>query len=247
MTRLSILISTAVALGCATPPAGERQVTDHDEHAGHPPKLDEGHRHHGGQHRFDDAEAWAEHFDDPARDAWQKPDAVIAWMGLSPDATVVDLGAGTGYFAVRLARAVPEGLVLANDIEPDMVRYLGERATKEGLDNLRAVQGEPDNPQLDGPDPDDPGPIDVAFMCNVYHHIEDPAAFFARVGEHLGEGGRLVIVDFRKDAAEDAPGPPAAMRVAATQVEATLAEVGFVLSRADAELLPHQYVLEFTR
>lgn len=198
------------------------------EHDGH------GHAHH---HRFEDAEAWAKQFDDPSRDAWQRPEAVIDFIGLAPDATVADLGAGTGYFAVRLARRVPRGRVLANDVEPDMVRYLGERAAKEGLDNLVAVQGKPDDPAL-------PEAVDVAFMCNVYHHIEDRTGYFRKLAAQLRPGGRLVVVDFEKDAPDDVPGPPPEMRVARDVLVAELAGAGFELVRADSDILPHQYIVE---
>jgi len=194
------------------------------------------HRH----HRFEDAEKWAPQFDSPDREAWQKPDAVIAALELRPDARVTDLGAGTGYFAVRLARAVPQGRVFAQDLEPDMVRYLGERATREGLTNVVAVQGEPDDPKL-------PETVDVAIMVDGYHHIADPAAFFARVRDRLAPGGRLVIVDFKKDAPDDAPGPPAAMRIADDIVTAHLVKLGFVHVRTDLALLPYQYLVFLQR
>jgi ubiquinone/menaquinone biosynthesis C-methylase UbiE len=84
---------------------------------------------HTHQHGFGDAEKWAHVFDDPERDAWQKPHQVIQALGLKPDAVVADLGAGTGYFSVRLARMLPKGKVYAVDLEPDMVKYLGERAS----------------------------------------------------------------------------------------------------------------------
>lgn len=241
-----------LAIGCAktTPESGPPPSTpeptmshghdhgSHDHaHHGHGPNAahdGHGHAHH---HRFEDAEAWAEQFDDPSRDAWQRPDAVIDFIAPAPDAIVADLGAGTGYFAVRLAKRVPEGRVLANDVEPDMVRYLGERATKEGLDNLVPVQGKPDDPAL-------PEAVDVAFMCNVAHHIEDRPAYFRRVAAQLRPGGRVVIVDFRKDAPEGVPGPPPAMRIAADDLVAELASAGLVLARSDHTTLPHQYVLE---
>jgi tRNA G46 methylase TrmB len=98
------------------------------------------HTHH---HDFKGAEHWAKVFDDPARDAWQKPHEVIGALALAPDAAVADIGAGTGYFAVRLAHMTPKGRVYAVDIEPDMVRHLRERAAKSGLANLEAVQGKP--------------------------------------------------------------------------------------------------------
>ena len=83
-------------------------------------------------HDFADAKKWSARFDDPARDEWQLPDRVIAALELPADARVADLGAGTGYFAVRLARAVPSGRVWGVDLEPDMVRHLNQRAANEG-------------------------------------------------------------------------------------------------------------------
>ena len=195
----------------------------------------DGHGH--GHHRFENAEEWAEQFDNPERDAWQKPGDVIAFLGLKPDAVVADLGAGTGYFAVKIAAAVPDGKVLANDIEPDMVRYLGERAQKEGLANIVPVQGSATGPEL-------PEPADVAFLCDVYHHIADRPTYFGKVLEQLRPGGKLVIVDFRKDAAADIPGPPPAMRVAATDLIAELEGAGWRHVRTDVETLPHQYIIE---
>src|SRR5690606_14149780 len=148
------------------------------DHAGHDHAGHDHHAGHAGTHRFDDADEWAKRFDAPGRDEWQRPEAVIDLIAPAPDAVVADLGAGTGYFAVRLARRVSQGRVLANDVEPDMVRYLGERATKEGLANLVPVQGKPDDPAL-------PEAVDIAFMCNVAHHIEDRVAYFRKVGAKL--------------------------------------------------------------
>lgn len=245
----------SLALGCApkaTAPSSapahghDPSRAGHEGHAGHhghhqghaagPNAAHDGsgHDHH---HRFEDAEAWAEQFDDPSRDAWQRPEAVLDFVDLPADARVADLGAGTGYFTVRLARRVPQGQVLANDLEPDMVRYLGERAAKEGLTNVTPVQGKADDPAL-------PEAVDVAFMCNVYHHIADRKGYFAKLAAQLRPGGRLVVVDFEKDAPDDVPGPPPAMRVAREALIAELAEVGFELVRADSEILPHQYIVE---
>ena len=96
---------------------------------------------HTHRHSFGDAEKWAHVFDDPERDAWQKPHQVIQALGLRPDAVIADIGAGTGYFAVRFANMVPAGKVYAVDVEADMVRYLAERAKKEKRPNLVAVKG----------------------------------------------------------------------------------------------------------
>ena len=224
----------------AVPPQTEGAHREHEDHEHHrdgqgPNAEHQGHGH--GHHRFENAQEWAEQFDNPERDAWQKPDAVVAFLDLKPGDIVADLGAGTGYFAVKIAPKVPQGRVLANDVEPDMVRYLGERAAKDGLGNVVPVQGSATGPEL-------PEAVDVAFMCDVYHHIEDRPAYFGKVRDQLKSGGRLVIVDFKKDAPADAPGPPPAMRIAAKDLIAELEGAGWKHVRTDTETLPHQYVVE---
>lgn len=194
------------------------------------------HRH----HRFERADEWVAKFDDPERDAWQKPDAVLAALSLKPDSVIADIGAGTGYFAVRLARAAPRGRVYAIDVEPDMIRYLGERAAREGTGNLEPVLGEAADPRI-------PAAVDVALLVDTYHHVGDPTRFFAKVRDSLRPGGVLAIVDFKKDAAPDAPGPPAAMRIADDIVVAHLKKLGLSHLRTDTTSLPHQYIVLMTR
>jgi SAM-dependent methyltransferase len=190
----------------------------------------------GGQHdhRFTDAEKWARIFDDPEREAWQKPDEVIRTLRLPADATVADIGAGTGYFAVRLARAVPKGRVFAVDAEPEMVRYLGERAKREGLANLVPVQAGPDDPKL-------PAPVDVVLLVNTYHHIPARVEYFRRLRASLKQEGRVAIVDYRPDAPM---GPPRAARVPSSAVTEELLRAGYVLVGSHS-VLPHQYFLVF--
>lgn len=192
------------------------------------------------QHRFEHASDWVARFDDPARDAWQKPEVVIAAMELKASDIVADVGAGTGYFAVRLARAVPDGKVYASDVEPDMVRHLGERARTEGLANIVAVQGTAGDPRL-------PEPARAILMVDVLHHVGDRVAFLRTLGAALGEGGRLVIVDFKPDAPEDGPGPPRKHRLAITDVERDAAAAGLRLRARDERSLPYQYVLQLAR
>lgn len=189
---------------------------------------------HTHEHRFSGAERWARVFDDPARDRWQKPDEVIAALALAPDATVADIGAGTGYFAVRLARAVPKGRVYAVDIEPDMIRYLGERARRESLPNLQPVLGKPDDPQL-------PEPVDRVLIVDTYHHIGGRVAYFGRLRERLKPGGEVAIVDFTLDSPV---GPPRSARIAADAVRAEMQRAGYALA-ARHDFLPHQYFLVF--
>lgn len=194
-----------------------------------------GHVHRGrADHAFDGAERWARVFDDPSRDAWQKPDEVIRALALPPEVIVADIGAGTGYFSVRLARALPKGKVVAVDVSSDMVRYVRERAKKENLPNVQAQLGAVDGPALETP-------VDLALLVDVYHHVASPARYFERVRTSLKPGGRVAVIDFRLDSPR---GPPPSARVAPDQVRADLARAGFELA-GQHDFLPDQYFLVF--
>jgi predicted methyltransferase len=189
---------------------------------------------HTHQHSFGDAEKWAHVFDDPERDAWQKPHQVIHALGLKPDAAVADLGAGTGYFAARLANMLPKGTVYAVDIEPGMVKYLGERAQREKLANLKPVAGTPVDPGL-------PAKVDLVLLVDVYHHIEARERYFRALAASLKPGGRVAVIDFRLDSPS---GPPKSARIAPERVKAELASAGYVLAEEHG-FLPRQYFLLF--
>ena len=189
---------------------------------------------HTHQHQFSGAEHWARTFDDPARDQWQKPHEVIQALRLAPDATVADIGAGTGYFAARLAHMTPKGRVFAVDIEPDMVRYLSERAQREKVSNLQAVLGKPDDPRL-------PEKVDRVLLVDTYHHIDQRVAYFRRLRDSLKPGGEVAIIDFT---AQSPVGPPPAARISAQQVRAEMQQAGYTLAAQHA-FLPHQYFLVF--
>lgn len=189
---------------------------------------------HTHQHGFTGAEGWAKVFDDPNRDRWQKPHEVIMALQLSPDARVADIGAGTGYFAARLAHMTPKGRVYAADLEPDMVKYLSERARKEGLKNLVAVQARPDTPAL-------PEKVDRVLIVDTYHHISDRAAYFRRLRDSLKPDGQVAIIDFTVDSPI---GPPTTERIAARKVTEEMALAGYVQA-AQHDFLPYQYFLVF--
>src|SRR5512135_1723427 len=190
--------------------------------------------HHTHQHSFEGAEQWAREFDDPKRDAWQKPHEVIQALALKADAVIADIGAGTGYFSVRLAHMVPKGRVYGEDIEPDMVNYLAEPAKREGLKNLIAVKGAPGDPLL-------PEKVDLILLVDVFHHIEDRDRYFRALHDALKPGGRIAIIDFRMDALE---GPPKSARSTPEAIKAELNRAGYTLVQEHA-FLPNQYFLIF--
>ena len=186
------------------------------------------------EHRFDDPERYARSFDDPARDAWQLPARVIEALQLRPDETVADIGAGTGYFTVRLARSPAAPKIYAVDIEPAMVEYVRQRAAREGLTNVVAVQAGPAGPNL-------PEPVDVVLIVDTYHHLPDRVSYFTALKQSLKPGARLAIVDFRKGAPE---GPPEQFRFTPEQITGELAAAGF--SRlAEHDFLPRQIFLVY--
>jgi cyclopropane fatty-acyl-phospholipid synthase-like methyltransferase len=201
------------------------------------------HHHHmsdqsdGAFHRkFDDAEKWAKEFENPERDAWQKPEEVLNALHLDPASIVADIGAGTGYFSMRIAKRIPEGKVFAADIEPDMVHYLGQRAEREHLTNVTPVQASADAANL-------PEPAGLILVVDTYHHIGYRTQYFARLKSSLLPGGRLAIVDFRADSPN---GPPIQHRIAPEKVAEELDAAGYSLVETH-RFLPRQYFLVFQK
>ncbi len=186
------------------------------------------------QHSFDDAAEWSQVFDDPARDAWQKPDQVIRALKLRPDAAVADIGSGTGYFAVRLGRALPLGRIYGADIGPDMVKFLNERAAREKLPNVSSHLAAESDPNL-------PSAVDLALVVDTYHHVSGRSAYFERLKKKLKPGGRVAVIDFRL---ESPAGPPAEHRIAPERVKSEMERAGYRLAEQH-EFLPHQYFLVF--
>jgi ubiquinone/menaquinone biosynthesis C-methylase UbiE len=195
----------------------------------------------GGHHRHHDrsAEEWVEILEREDRGAWQKPDEVVAALGLDSGDVVADIGAGSGYFSVRLARAVgPKGQVYAVDIQQDLIDHLGKRAAEEALPSIAPTLGTADDPKLPS------GTVDLIFICDVVHHIENRQAYYAKLAGALAPGGRIAIVDFHK---RDLPvGPDMAMKIAKPDMIAELAEAGFQLETSH-DFLPYQYFLIFRK
>jgi ubiquinone/menaquinone biosynthesis C-methylase UbiE len=189
-------------------------------------------------HRHDDPKAYAASLDDPARDAYQKPGEVMKALALHEGEVVADIGAGSGYFTVRLARAVgPSGRVYAVDVSPDMIKHLTRRVLREEkLVNVVPVLSEPDDPLL----PD--GSVDRFVIVNTWHHIEGRPQYLARLRRMLRPGGQVVHIDFQER--ELPVGPPVAMKIAREDLVREMEAGGFRLA-AEHAFLPYQYFLVF--
>lgn len=192
-------------------------------------------KHQSKKHSFSDAEQWAKIFEDPERDGWQKPDLVIQSMNIKPNDIIVDIGSATGYFPVRFAKVVPQGSVIGVDVEKDMVDYLNHRAQKEGIHNLKSILGGYHDPKI-------PFTVDIVFICNTYHHIENRVEYFKNIKRKFKQDGKLVIVDFRKG---DLPvGPPDEHKLSPEDVIIELGKAGYLLTDHQKDL-PYQYMLTF--
>jgi ubiquinone/menaquinone biosynthesis C-methylase UbiE len=194
-----------------------------------------GQQHHTPGHSFEDIDRWVSEFESPERDSRQKPDEVVAALKLRSTERIADIGAGTGYFSRRFATAAGGGTVFAVDLEPNMLRYIARRARTDGQKNIVPVLALPDSPMLPV------GSVDVIFICNTIHHIENRAAYY-RPARELAPGGRLVI-DFRKDAALEA-GPPLEMRLDRKELERS-SQAGFRIAQ-EHDFLPDQYFVVFS-
>ncbi|MGC8884846.1 MAG: methyltransferase domain-containing protein, partial [Bryobacteraceae bacterium] len=175
-------------------------------------------------------------FESAEREQWQQPEAVLRRLNLRPGMKIADIGAGTGYFSVRLARHETAPTVYAVDIAPKMVAFLRERAAKEKLERLHAVQGSEDSPNL-------PEAVDLVLMVNTYHHIGDRIGYFQKLESSLRPQARVAIIDWTK---ESPMGPPAAHRFSLDQIQSEMGRAGYRLVDQH-DFLPNQHFLVFTR
>jgi precorrin-6B methylase 2 len=182
--------------------------------------------------------AGAEWLERPEREAEEAPGKAIAALRLEPGLVVADIGAGSGYYTVRMARAVgPAGRVYATDIQPGMLDLLRRNVSRAGLDNVTAVLGAPDDPRLPA------ASIDVALMVDVYHELSAPQAFLRRLRPALKPDGRLVLLEFRK---EDRGVPILEVhKMSVAEVRQELEAEGFRLEAVLPDL-PWQHILVLT-
>ena len=178
----------------------------------------------------------------PDRDAWQKPDLIMDALGIGEGSVVADLGAGGGWFTVRLARRVgPNGTVFAEDVQRQMLEAIKRRVGREGLRNVEYVQGNADDPRLP------PGRLDAVLIVDAYHELANPIKLLRNVSASLKTTGRIGIVDFTLEGG--GPGPPLNQRKSEDDVEKEAQQAGLrVVNRVDRQsFFQFQYMLIFGR
>lgn len=192
------------------------------------------------QHGFSDVGLWSQILEGSERDQWQKPDEVIKNLNLKPGDVIADIGAGTGYFMRRFALAVgPQGKALGLEIEASMVEHMRQEARRLNLTNYEARLVKLDDPGLP------PQSVDVIFLSNTYHHINDRVNYFRKFSKSLKLNGRIVIVDFYRKPLPVGP-RPLEQKVSEETIIKELGQAGYRLIRS-LNFLPYQYFLEFGR
>jgi predicted methyltransferase len=175
--------------------------------------------------------------DAPDRDLWQRPDQIMDALGIADASVVADIGAGSGWFTIRLARRVgPQGLVYAEDVQKEMINAIVRRVGREGFNNVTPKLGTNNDPRL----PD--SALDAVLMVDAYHEVEDRVTMLANMAKSLKPQGRLGIVDFRLDGT--GPGPAPDERVSPDVVVNDAKKAGLRLIRQEP-FLPFQYFLIF--
>jgi arsenite methyltransferase len=185
-----------------------------------------------------DAAYYIRLFESPDRVQWQKPDEVVKALDLKNGHRIADIGAGSGYFTRRFARAVaPDGMAIGYDVDAGMVAFMKEDIEKNKIGNYRASLISPDRPELEQ------SSFDLIFICNTYHHMENRVDYLKKLTPALKKNGRVAIVDYRKDSKF---GPPANFKLEESRVIEEFSKAGYRLLKKHG-FLPNQYFLEFTR
>ena len=177
--------------------------------------------------------------DRPEREAEEAPDQALDALGIRAGMVVADVGAGTGYMSLRMARRVgPTGKVYANDLQPEMLLKLHAKSQREKLSNVETVQGTESDPKLP------PNTMDLVLLVDVYHEFSQPQAMLDKIRESLKPDGRLVLLEYRKEDPKVPIRPEHKMSVAEvkTEVEAE----GYKLDQV-IEKLPRQHIIIFRR
>ena len=176
--------------------------------------------------------------DSPDRDQWQKPDLIMDALGIADGSKVADLGAGGGWFTIRLAQRVgPNGLVYAEDIQPQMIEAIDRRVKREGLANVRSVLGTSRDPRL-------PAGLDAVLIVDTFHEMEDPITILRNVSTSIKPQGRIGIVGFL--AGGGGPGPAAEDRVDPRLIIETAVSAGLRVL-VEQPVPPFQYLLIFVK
>lgn len=192
--------------------------------------------HHGSANDFmhqSSTEELAKRFESSERDEYQKPQKVLEFLGEIKGKTIMDIGAGSGYFSVKLAAAGAH--VIAADVNDEFQEIIKKRILDNKLINIETRKIPYNSPNLKD------GEVDMVLVVNTYHHIENRPKYFSLTKSGIKSNGELVIIDFFK--AHTPVGPPIEHKIAIDKVIYELKEAGYTSFNVNVDLLPHQYII----
>ncbi len=185
---------------------------------------------------------WTQKFENESREIFHQREKIIAAVGLKPGMKVADIGAGTGLFTVPFALAVGEsGKVYAVEIAKNFLTHIRDRAVQAGVKNVETVLCTERSVEL----PE--SSVDLAFICDVYHHFEFPQASLASLRKALKPGGELVLIDFKRISGESSDFVMGHVRAGQEIFEAEIAAAGFEKAGEVKDVLKENYFLRFRR
>ena len=184
-----------------------------------------------------DSQRYIARLEDPGRASYQKPAEVVKALEIKPGEVIADIGSGSGYFTLPLARAVGgTGRVYGVDVNADMIRHLNRRIRDLNVTNVVTILCAPDDPLLGDRS------VDRFFICNTWHQIGGRAKYLELLKKMLKRGGEVIVVDWKK--ARTPVGPPMELRLAREDAVQGMEAAGFRLA-AEQTFLEHQYFLVF--
>lgn len=172
-------------------------------------------------------------FESPERDAYQKPEKVLAYLGKLEGKKIMDIGAGSGYFSVKLAEKGAQ--VIAADVSDEFQAALEKRIDDHNLENIELRKIPYDSPNLEDQE------VDMVLIVNTYHHIENRSDYFSKVRQGIKPDGALVVIDFFKR--EIPVGPPVNHKVSLETVKRELEQAGYTQLEVNTNLLPYQFII----
>ncbi len=214
---------------------------DHDHDGDHKPSIDCPMHKLGVDHDklkpFEEVKEYIDFLEQPSRLEWQKPDEVVAALGLKGDETLTDIGAGSGYFTFRFLKALPKGKVFVTDVQPEMIRHIHHKAKDAQITNIDYALATNDNPKIDPQS-------DWVFVCDVIHHVKKRPEWIGNLAKDLKPGAKLAIIEFKEG---DLPkGPPEAMKIPKAKILELAKNAGLKLVE-EKNILPYQTFLIFTK
>ncbi|WP_111684380.1 class I SAM-dependent methyltransferase [Winogradskyella tangerina] len=233
MKNIVLILSLLVCLGCKD---NHPKDTDHQKH-----KNEEHQKEHHSDHKTandymhqSSVDELVKRFESPERDAYQKPEEVLNYLGDLQGKTIMDIGAGSGYFSVKLAEKGAS--VIAADVDDGFLNYLNNRINTNNLEGIVTRKIPYDSPNLDENE------VDMVLIVNTYHHIENRPEYFKKVKTGTTDHGELVIIDFIK--AENEIGPPLHHKISIDRVVNELKQAGYTSFDINVNLLPYQYIIK---